>query len=221
MNESEQNLQSADAVRMAAKETVAAGTDIRSKVRDLTLKALRERQLNAAEAKGVARAVTEGISLGLEKRTGDLKQAAGDALKGLDEALTKAAEATHLALRQLTSQGKDFTDNELRWALEDLKRMEEDFLTTVGGVAESAGSRIKEEMRDFVTHARRAGTDTGSKVAETVSEFGGRVKAGLGDGAAQGKTTAREVGSRLAKAASGLLAGLAEVLHEKSEKLKR
>lgn len=211
---------SSESITAAVSETVQREGDIRGRVRDLTLQALRTRRLDSAAIKDVVKAVTEGISLGLDKRAHEVKGALAEAVAGLDDALTKSAEATHLALQQLTSQSKDFTEHDLKAALDDLKRLEEDFLATVSQVADAAGSMIRQEMHDLVGHARRAGTDTGAKVAETMGEFGSRVKATLGESRATGADTVREVSARLATLASGILAGLADALHEKSGKAK-
>lgn len=218
---SENNMLSTEEIKQAASTTVEQGVDIRAKVRDLTLQALKTRKLNPEEIKPVITAVTEGISVGAAKRAGEVKSALSEGLAGLDEALTKAAEATRLALQQMTSQAKDFSETELDWALVNLKRLEEEFLDTVSVVADSAGEKIKHEMKELVVHARRAGTDTGAKVAETVSTLGNKVSATLHEGKAAGKDAAREMSARLAALASGILAGMADALHEKAEKLKK
>lgn len=218
---SENNMLSTEEIKQAASTTVEQGVDIRAKVRDLTLQALKTRKLNPEEIKPVIAAVTEGISVGAAKRAGEVKSALSEGLAGLDEALTKAAEATRLALQQMTSQAKDFSETELDWALVNLKRLEEEFLDTVSVVADSAGEKIKHEMKELVVHARRAGTDTGAKVAETVGTFGNKVSATLHEGKAAGKDAAREMSARLAALASGILAGMADALHEKAEKLKK
>lgn len=221
MSENNPNRLSPEEIKQAVSTSVEQGVDIREKVRNLTLQALKIRKLSPDEIKPVISAVTEGISLGAAKRVGEAKSALTEGLAGLDEALTKAAEATRLALQQLTAQTKDFSESDLSWALVSLKRLEEEFLDTVSVVADSATGRIKQEMKDLVVHARRAGTDTGAKVAETVSTFGNKVSATLHEGKAVGKDAAREMSARLASLASGIFAGMADALHEKAEKLKK
>lgn len=218
MSETSEVLASNEAIKVAVSESVQQDQNIRSRVRDVTLEALKTRHLNSSEISSLTRVVTEGISLGLGKRTGEIKSALSEAMAGLDEALMKSAEATHLALRQLTSQGKDFTENELKDALDSLKKLEEDFLSTINLVADAASDKVKQEMKDLVNHVRRTGTDSGSKVTEALSEFGGRVKVSVSEGAAVGKDAAREMSARLASVASGILSGLADALHEKSGK---
>lgn len=220
MSENNMNQLSTEEIKQTASATVEQGVDIRTKVRDLTLQALKTRKLSPDEIKPVISAVTEGISLGASKHAGEVKAALSEGLAGLDEALTKAAEATHLALQQITSQAKDFSETDLDWALVNLKRLEEEFLDTVSIVAESATDKIKQEMKELVTHARRASTDTGTKVAETVSNLGNKVSATLKESKSSGQDAAREMSARLASLAGGILAGMADALHEKAEKLK-
>lgn len=220
MSESSPNRLSTEEIKQAASASVEEGVDIRAKVRDLTLRALKTRKLSAEEIRPVINAVTEGISVGAAKRAGEVKSALSEGLAGMDEALTKAAEATRLALEQLTSHARDFSESELDWALVNLQRLEEEFLDTVSVVADSAVGKIKQELKDLVVHARRAGTDTGAKVAETVNTLGNKVSATLHESKVVGKDAAREMSARLASLTGGILAGMADALHEKAEKLK-
>lgn len=202
----------------AASASMQDDGDIRTRVHDLTLRALRERRLEASEVRAVVRSVAEGVSLGAEKRSGEVKEALTAAISGLDAALLKAAQATHLALQEMISQGKDFTAQDLQPALEDLKITEKAFLDTLGQVAETAGGRIKQELKAAVDHARHSGTDTGASVRDSLGELGGRISATLQAGKSSGQEAAQTVTSRLAALASGILAGMADALHEKSLK---
>jgi hypothetical protein len=213
MNETPQNAEQITGEAATAAEKV---TDLRGTVRDMTLRALKSRELNLGEVKNVLRAVSEGVSIGLEKRGGELKGAASEALAGLDEAVKKSAEATKLAAEQLLSQGKEFTDQDLKPVYEDMKRLEGELLDAVSNAGDRAGARVKQEFSDLVTHARRTGTDTGRLVADTVAEFNVRLAGTVKSGAAESATAARELSKRLAVVASGILSGMADALHEKA-----
>lgn len=221
MSENNPNMLSTEEIKQAASASVEEGGDIREKVRDLTLRALKTRKLSSEEIRPVINAVTEGISVGAAKRAGEVKSALSEGLAGMDEALTKAAEATRLALEQMTSHARDFSESELDWALANLKRLEEEFLDTVSTVADSAAGKIKQELKDLVVHARRAGTDTGAKVTETVNTLGNKLTATMKEGQSAGKDAAREMSARLAALAGGILSGMADALHEQAEKLKK
>jgi len=203
-----------EAIRSATSETVGQGMDIREQVRDLTLRALTSRRLYPDEVRRIIRATTEGIALGAANRGGDARSAVADAVKGLDEAVMKAAEAGRLALEELTSRSRDFSEKELKQALADMKRIEEDFLSTVAQVAESAKPVVKGQFQDVLTHMRRSGTDTGVKVASTMNEFAQRMARAYIDTHVAGLEAAKEMSTRWAEVTSGFLAGLSEALRQ-------
>ncbi len=206
-----------ETIKEEAAAAAEQGKDLRALVRDMTLRALSRRSLSVADIMAVVRAVTEGVSLGLGRRAGELKDAAHEALAGLDEAVKKAAEATKLAAQQLVSQGKEFGEQDLKPAVDELKKVEEMFLATVAKVTEAAGGRIKEEFAAQISHARRNGTDSGRVIADTVAEFNQRVAATVKTGAAQSASAALDMTQRLTLLASGILAGMSDVLHEKAK----
>ncbi|MDO8893151.1 MAG: hypothetical protein Q8N54_13435 [Sulfurimicrobium sp.] len=201
----------------AASASMQDDGEIRTRVHDLTLKALRERRLDASEVRSVVRSVAEGVSLGAERRSGEVKDALAAAIAGLDAALLKTAQATHLALQEMISQGKDFSTQDLQPALDDLKITEQAFLDILSQVAETTGGRIKQEFKAAVEHARHSGTDTGASVKASLSDLSNRITSTLQAGKSSGQEAAQTVSSRLAALASGILAGMADALHEKSQ----
>jgi len=209
---------SAAHLKSAASESLQHGDNIHEKVRDITLNALTSRRFEPGQIKDVVRAMTEGITLGTAKRGGDTKRALSQAFAGLDEALMKSAEATRLALQELAAKAKDLNDTEVKQVLTNLSRLEDDFLSTVSSAADSAGQKIKTELHDLVTHARRTGTDTGAKVAETLGEFTSRTGSIVLDSAKAGVDTALEISARFTELAGGILAGLTDVLQDKSKR---
>jgi hypothetical protein len=207
---------SSESIRQAVSESVARGEDIRARVRELTLGALRDRRLDTAAMREVMSAVTEGIGLGAEQRAHDVKGALKEAVGGLDEALGKSAEATKLALQQLISQSREFSQTDLRPALDDLKGLEGEFVAALGRAADAAGAKSREAFRELVLHMQRAGTDTGAKVAETLTALSNRMSANMVEGTVAGMHAAQEFSLRLAALASGILAGMADALHDKA-----
>ncbi|MBT9613757.1 MAG: hypothetical protein IV108_10900 [Burkholderiales bacterium] len=205
-----------EAIKAEAATVVEQGKDMRTKVRDITLRALSRRSLSLSEVGGVVRAVTEGISLGLGRRGGEVKEAAREALGGLDEALKKLAEVTRLTMQQAASQGRDFHAQDLKPALEEMKRLEETFLSTVSQVTNAAGGRIKEEFQAFVTHGKLAGTDAGRVMADTVADFNKRFFSAVKEGVRETAGAASEIKQRLGEVGSGILSGMADALHEKT-----
>ncbi len=199
-------------IRSEASDTVRTGDDIRERVRHLTLAALRDRRFDAAGMRDVVRAVTEGVASGAERSRVDMRVAFAEALSGLDSALRTSAEAGYTALKQLSSTGRSFSDKELKQAIGTMRRLEEDFLDTVGQVADSASAQVQPPLREALAQTRRAGTATGRQVALTMTEFAQRFSIASLDATVSGLEVAGEVGARFAALASGVLSGLAEAL---------
>jgi hypothetical protein len=199
-------------IREAASASMAAGDNIRERVRELTLQALQSRRLDFSAMREVMTSLTQGISLGAERRGHDVRQALSEAFAGMDQAMSKAAQASSLALKELAARGRDFSDNELKQGLERMRQMEGDFLDSVRQVSRSASGSVKSEWQDLIAHAQRAGTDTGRVISQTARDFSARMTATMSEGAVAGVEAARQFGERFAAAASGVLAGMSEAL---------
>jgi hypothetical protein len=192
-----------DNLKQAAGEAMKAGEDVRRRFRDLTLSALSNRRFDREGIREVVRAMTEGMAAAAPASGGTMRKAMGQAFRGMDEALTKSVEAGEEALRKLVATGRSISDNEVKQALTGLKKIEEDFLSTVGKVAESANERVQPELRDLAQRAARAGTDTGRQAASLMADvtFSGIELAG-------------HFSARFAQMASGVLAGMADALEK-------
>jgi hypothetical protein len=202
---------SEERLKRAAEEFVRQGVDIRGKVHDLTLAALQSRRFDGNAMRDVFRAVTAGVATGAEGSP-DMRQALADALKGMDQALAKSAQAGAAALKQLASSGKNFSDSELKSALATLKKLEDDFILTVTHVADAAGGQVQPEMRDALGNLTRTGTDTGRQLALAMNEFAHRFAIVSIDATVAGLQVAGEFGARFANLASGILSGVADAL---------
>ncbi len=209
---SSQQPYSDEAIRGAASESVRQGEHIRERVREVTLQALRERRFDGPGVRAVIRAVTEGVATGAGKSRTEMRYAISEALTGLDQALRTSAEAGTAALKQLSSTGRSFSDNELKQAIGTMRRLEEDFFDTVGQVAEGASTQVQPQLREALANARRTGTATGRQVALTLGEFAQRFSIASLDATVAGLEVASEVGQRFAALTSGLLSGVAEAL---------
>jgi len=209
---------SGEGLRAAASETVREGTDIRAKVHELTLLALNSQRFDRHGMREVIRAVTEGAATGAEKSTTDLRLAMSEALRGMDQALRTSAEAGHMALKTLAATGKTFSDSEFKTALASLRKLEDDFLSTVGQVADAASVQVQPELREALRSARKSGTETGKQVALTMGDFAQKFSAASADAAIAGIEAAGQFGARFAAVASGVLGGLADALRASAEK---
>ncbi len=204
-------------IRAAASASMAGGENIRERVRDLTLQALQSRRLDLAAVRDVVRSMTEGITAGAEQRGYDVRQALSEAFAGMDQAMSKAAQASSLALQELSAKGREFSDTELKQGLERMQQMEGHFMDAVKHVSQAAGGTVRNEWQDLLAHAQRAGTDTGRIVSNTLRDFSMRMGATMSDSAVSGLELARQFGERFAAMTSGILAGMSEALKPKDK----
>jgi hypothetical protein len=200
---------STDSIRQAAIDAMKAGEDVTRRMRDLTLDALRNRSFDREGIREVVRAVTEGMAAAAPASGGTLRQAMGQAFRGMDEALTKSVEAGESALRQMVATGRGVADNEVKQALAGLKKIEEDFVETVSKVAASTNERARPELRALVERATHAGTETGKQTAKLMAEF-----------TFSGMELAGQFSVRFAQMAGGVLAGMADALEKSAAKRK-
>ena len=186
------------------------GGDVARQMRDITLEALKNRRFDREGIREVVRTVTEGMAAAAPASGGSMRKVMGQAFRGMDEALTKSVEAGEAALRQMVATGRSISDNEVKQALAGLKKIEEDFVATVGQVANSANERVRPELRALVERAAHAGTETGRQTAHLMKEF-----------TFSGMELAGQFSVRFAQLASGVLAGMADALEKSAAERKR
>ena len=207
---------SEERLRQAAEEFVRHGVDVRTRVHDLTLAALQSRRFDRDAMRDVFRAVTAGMASGAEN-TPDMRQALADGLKGMDQALARSAQAGAAALKQLASSGRTFSESDLKAALANLKKLEDDFVSTVSNVADSVVTPVQPELRGALGNLTHAGTETGKQLALAVNELAYRFASLSLDASLAGIEMAGEFGARFANLASGFLSGIADALQKSPE----
>ncbi len=200
------------------KEAVAAavenGGDLRQQVYELTLNALREGRLDKERVRAVVSAVTEGVSEAAERAGRPVNEALAEAVAGLDAALVKAAEAVKLALEEAASHLEEFSQQDLRRALDELDSVETVMLETLSEVGSKAGTTVRVVVEDLVRHARHSGTAIGRYVAQVRESVGNRLRQALHEGIDAARVTARS----LAALAAGFFAAIADGLAPGTEK---
>lgn len=196
-------------VEDAVSEVVKSGDNLYQQVRDITLKALTERELDMDNIKNVIQAFSKGINTGITSQYAPAKTAFKQSVEAMDDALVKTAEASRLAIEEATSRVSEFSHHDLNQATEDLKNLEEMFLETVEKVAKESNDTAFDIVEDFISHARQNGTSVG-KQTKTAMENLDNLRH-IGQDAIVSNTTATT--STLATIASGILSGIAESLH--------
>ena len=184
---------------------------IRERVKGLTSQALQEGRIDPEAVRDIARAVIGGTPGNMGMSGVETRELFVESVRKLDEALVKSARATHDALQQLATRGKDFTDNDLKEALVSLRNLERDYAAAASHIAEAMTGNLGREMMELAARAQNVGVEASARVASMMSDFAGGV------GATSGMAKIRDASVRMALLASGVLAGVADALRDQSE----
>jgi ElaB/YqjD/DUF883 family membrane-anchored ribosome-binding protein len=207
-------------VKQMAAQAVKQGENLRTAVRELTLQALTSRELTLSQIKHVVSNVTEGINLGAAEKKIDPQKVVSEALAGMDDAVLKAAEASRVALEHFGA-GKDFEQSQLKQALTDLEKMEDEFLTSIKQASNGATEQLRNQWARVLKDAKMSGTGTGEQVTETMEAFGKRMQQSMRESRTAGFKMAHLMSQNFATLASGVLIGLSEALQQKGAGKKR
>jgi hypothetical protein len=200
-------------VKDAIREAVQSGSDVHTKIKTITLKALTERQLDMENIKNVAEEVSEGINEGMTTQTEHAKEIFTHAATALDDALAVAAEASKLAIEEAASKVNDYSQHDLDSASKDLQDMEGMFIETLEKVVKG-NQVIADIVGDFVSHARQSGTAVGNQVLTALEAL--KELPHLGKETVISSTVAATI--TLAQIGSGILLGIAESLQPSHSK---
>jgi len=197
-----------------ARESVKQGENLRSAVRELTLNALKGRELTLSEIKRVVRSVSEGVNLGAAASKLDGERVFGEALAGMDEAVLKAVQANHLALQQLSAQGQSLRESHMKKALDELERMEDAFLSSVKDAAKQGSKQMKDQWAAVLQRTETRGTETASQIETTLEEFGDRMHEAIKQQRRTALKATEAMAENFTTLASGILIGLTEGLQQ-------
>src|SRR5260370_7234384 len=144
---------------------------IRQRVKGLTSQVLQQGRVDPEAVREVVRAVSGRTPSNAAVSGAEARELFADAVRGLDEALVKSASATHGALQQLASRGKDFTDNDLKEALVSLRKLEEDYMAAANRIAEAMSGNLRREMMELAGHAQNVGVEASAPIAPILEAF--------------------------------------------------
>ena len=197
-------------LKTLASQSIKQGGNVRATVRDLTLKALQQRELTLKQIGSVLRSIVEGVHLGVAKREMKVEKALSDTVAGMDDALLKAVEASNVALHRVTGKGYDYEDSNLKQALVELERLEDEFIRNLVQATDSASERVRAPWQRVLKKTRLSGTATGTHVASTIREHAKRAQAAMRAQRETGFKTAHLLTQNFATLASGILIGMSE-----------
>ena len=163
-------------LKSMAAQAVKQHEQIRTSIRDITLKALQMRDLTLEQINGVVRNITAGVNIGVAEDKTGTQQTLSDALAGMDDALLKVVEANKIALQKLTDGGASFEELSVKKGLKELEAFEEKFLDGVKNAVQSSSDPIKQQWKSILDKIPRGGTETGAQVMETLASVLARLR---------------------------------------------
>ena len=204
-----------------ASQSIKQGSNVRAAVRDLTLKALQQRELTLDQIGKVLRSITEGVNLGVAKREMKVEKVLSDTVAGMDDALLKAVQASNVALHRLTGKGYDYEDSNLKQALDELEKLEDEFLQSIAKATDSASERIRAPWNRVLEKTKLSGTATGTQVASTIRDYAKRAQVAMRAQRETSFKTAHLLTQNFATLASGILIGMSQGLGAKRKASRR
>jgi gas vesicle protein len=205
----------AEALKREAELAASSGANLRERARQLTLDALKDGKLSLDEIRQIGQSITEGVSLGLSGKGAELQAGMKEAVNGMDEAIGQAVQRVSMTFREAIDRGKEFNEQELKSSIERMRDLEKDFVQSLKDVAGKSGGKLKDELTEISGHLGRAGTDTGARVRESLSALSSSLSTQATTTGTSVREAATTTASRLAELASGVLAGLSEVMKSK------
>ena len=206
-------------LKSMAAQAVKQHEQIRTTIRDLTLKTLQARDLSLEQINSVVRNITAGVNIGVGDKP-DTQQTLSDAFAGMDDALLKVVEANKLALQKLTDGGANFEESSVKKGLKELEAFEEKFLDGVKNAVQSSSDPIKQQWKSILDKIPRGGTETGAQVAETISARAREAQVAMQSSREAGLKAMHAITQNYATLVSGVLIGLSEAF-EQGKRTKR
>ncbi|HEX5864471.1 MAG TPA: DUF6781 family protein [Casimicrobiaceae bacterium] len=208
-------------LKSLASKSIKQGSNVRAAVRGVTLKALQQRELTLDQIRKVLHSITEGVNLGVAKREMKVEKVLFDTVAGIDDALLRAVKASNVALHRLTGKGYDYEDSNLKQALDELEKLEDEFLQSIVKATDSASEKLKAPWERVLKQTKLSGTATGTQVASTIRDYAKRAQAAMREQRETGFKTAHLLTQNFATLASGILIGMSEGLGAKRDASKR
>lgn len=208
------------ALEEEVQKAVEGGMDVRDKVRQVTLRIMRERSFDIDSLRETATSVLRGARAGLQSR---LQQPAADeekaksslreAVSGLDTALAQFAQAAKLAVEEAKGKAQSYSRDDLTRARADLENLEKMYLDTLQEAASTAKGTAGDILSDLSSHARIHGSAVGQQMKDTVASIAHEISAAGSAQISAGLHLAKSTSEYMRKLAAGALNSLADRVH--------
>lgn len=182
----------------------AGGSDTRERVRELVVKALRDRDVSREELSSVVHDVLHGASEAVDDAVpASRENVLRKVFDGLGDAMGTVKQAGERAVKSAKQRGRSMGE------------ANEDLLKAVSSFADRTTSEVGDELRSMVERARATSGEVGQKARRTAKATEGHLGELAGETMRAGANVARRAAGEMSMAASGLLQGLGEVMRPK------
>ena len=202
-------------IQETARETVIQSDDIQKDIRQLVIQALKEGELDPEAIKQTLHSVLEGASEGSNSQFDKNTEVLEQVVTGIDAALGQVAEVSKLAIEEASGNLQDFSDHDLKRALNDLQDLESLFFDTLSEVAHKGKDKTGETLVGLLEHLQNSGSSVGESATKILTDLhhdlskNGRLEK------IQTADIAKAAGISFARISSGILAGIADSLADK------
>ncbi len=202
-------------IQETARETVIQSDDIQKDIRQLVIQALKEGELDPEAIKQTLHSVLEGASEGSNSQFDKNTEALEQVVTGIDAALGQVAEVSKLAIEEASGNLQDFSDHDLKRALNDLQDLESLFFDTLSEVAHKGKDKTRETLVGLLEHLQNSGSSVGESATKILTDLrhdlskNGRLEK------IQAADIAKAAGISFARISSGIFAGIADSLADK------
>lgn len=192
-------------------KAIAAGRRVQETVRNATLKALTQRELDHAAMRKVTHDTLNAVRDATAAQGANARQAAKDAVEGVAQALAHAGQALSLSIEEAAGRAQQFSREDLAKARGDIAELEKMFVDTLQETSRNAYGAASAVLKELAEHASASGTAIGRQMEESGALSSRLAQAGRAQFSA-GAAAAAASGAMLARIASGVLAGMADAL---------
>jgi len=201
----------------AARDAVVKGNNVQSTIRSIVTKALEDGNMDPDAIKQALNEVVEGACDGANINPQQNTDALKEVISGVDTALKQASIASKLAIEEASGNVQDFSDHDLKRALNDLQDLESLFFNTLNEVADQGKETAHDTLKNLLNHMQSGGSSVGKSVSEILTGLHNELSEGGRLQKIQAADVAKSTGATVASIASGVLAGIADSLQTKDK----
>lgn len=204
--------------RAKAKAVASGGTAVRDRVRELSVRAFKERNLSLNDVPKVVHDVLNGAVEGIDKSIpASGRSVLREVFDGLSEGVRTVAAAGSEAFQTVTGRAKAVMNKNVPDAAERVRAANGEFLDAVRTFAGKTTKQVREDLDAMVDNAQKTGPKVAKSVRGAAKAAEGRMLELSGETARASFGAARRAVGAFAMGAGGFLEGLAEAVTPRTE----